>query len=514
QLGDVIESILTLLYSSDYLYWVDVPLLAVALLFYYKKKHTEKNTTLGFLTFGLGTLIILFTAFYPLKETFSDQYKVALTGIVPAHVYDLFQLIYKQAYTKEALASQQMEIKEIKEYFQKNQKLQKTSPYYGKFKGQNLIVIQAESLNNFPIGLKVNGEEITPVLNNLIGQSHYYPNTFLQIGRGNTSDAEFVANNSLYPMSKAGVYKAFPINKYLSLANVLKRAGYSTSASHGNSAEFWNRQLAYPEQGYQAFYHKDHPKIKADEIIGLGISDESIFRQMIDIYTEEKKPFYNFIVSLTNHRPFELPNEYQYLNLPKEFKKTNTGNYLQGVKYFDKSLGTFIEKLKKEHLWDNTIFVVYGDHYGPLPKDKTEIKSLLNVDFNQKEQFKIPLIIHHPKQTKGEVNEIVASQMDIYPTLTSLLGINQELIQFGKPLDTKHEGFVGFAFETTRYSFYSDKYDYIASHDGVFSSGKCIDSKSQKQTDITACRKNYTKLYKDIDLSTSLLENNFINIIQ
>ncbi|WLR55521.1 sulfatase-like hydrolase/transferase [Mesobacillus subterraneus] len=106
--------------------------------------------------------------------------------------------------------------------------------------------------------------------------------------------------------------------------------------------------------------------------------------------------FYNFIVTLTNHRPFGLPEEYQYLDLPERFDDTATGHYLQSVYYFDQALGKFIEDLKAEGIREDRIFVVYGDHYGPIPKDKKEIQKLLDVTFNEKERFRVPLIIHPP----------------------------------------------------------------------------------------------------------------------
>jgi lipoteichoic acid synthase len=187
-------------------------------------------------------------------------------------------------------------------------------------------MVQAESLNTFPIGLEIGGQELTPNINKLISVSHYYPNTYLQIGRGNTSDAEFVANNSLYPIAPKGIYKDYSQNDFLSLANVLKNNRYHTSAAHGNSAEFWNRNEAYKKQGYDEFYHSENPSIKKDDMIGMGISDASMFSQMIDVYKKTEKPFYNFIVTLSVHKPFELPDPYKFLDLPEKFDGTSTGN--------------------------------------------------------------------------------------------------------------------------------------------------------------------------------------------
>lgn len=510
QLGDVKDSIASLVYVSDIWYWIDIPAALLALYVFSRKERNLRSPFIGSAMFAAGAAFILFAAFYPLKDTFSDQYKVSLTGILPAHLYDLSRTYHNHAAAKEITAEEKTELEILKNYFKGKQELLKSSPYYGKFKGKNIIVVQAESLNDFPIGLKVNGEEITPHLNELISISHYYPNIYLQIGRGNTSDAEFAANNSLYPIADMGVYKTYPKNNFISLPQVLKKEGYATSAAHGNSPEFWNRRLAYPSQGFNNFYSTEHLKISEDEVIGMGVSDRSMFKQMIDIYKEEEKPFYSFIVSLTNHRPFDLPGKYQSLDLPAEFSDTLTGNYLQATHYFDQSIGYFIEKLKEEQIWDDTIFVVYGDHYGPIPKDKDEIDQLLGVNFNQKEQFNVPMIIHHPGQTTAVKNEVIGSQLDIFPTLASLIGTEKPLAYLGASLDIKKEGFAGFAYETTPYSYYSGPYDYAASHNGVFEDGICTDTKTGEKVSVNACKKTYEQLVKDVQLSEFLLKNNLI----
>ncbi|WP_059171901.1 LTA synthase family protein [Bacillus sp. FJAT-27445] len=512
QLKDIKSSIISLINWWDFLYWVDLPVAAVVFFFFAKKISPGqwKKTGLSFLSAGMA--LILAISLLAFKFTYSDQYKISLAGIIPAHVYDLGWNVYKKAYFKQALL-QKKSIEEIRYTFKNRQEIQKTSPYFGKFKGKNIIMIQAESLNTFPIGLRVGGEEVTPNLNNLIKESHYYPNTYLQIGRGNTSDAEFVANNSLYPMGYIGAYKGYPNNQYLSLPDVLNHNGYSTSVTHGNTPEFWNRQTAYKSQGYGEFYYRGHPAIQEDEIIGLGISDKSIFHQMARMYKKENKPFFNFIVSLTSHRPFILDEKYHYLDLPSRLDGKATGNYLQSIRYFDEALGEFIAELKAENIWEDSIFVVYGDHYGPLPADEEEIRNLLGVNFDLKTMFNIPLIIHHPGQTESVVNEGTGSQMDIYPTLTALLGIDDQLVQLGTTLDANHKRITGFAFETTRYSFFSDDYDYLASHEGVFEKGICIDNRTRKKTDVQLCREGYDSIYKDIRISTLLLENDYIGRI-
>ncbi|MFP3338857.1 LTA synthase family protein, partial [Micrococcus sp. SIMBA_131] len=125
---------------------------------------------------------------------------------------------------------------------------------FGMGENKNLVIVQGESLNDFVIGLKVNGEEITPNLNELIQKSHYFTNIYTQIGKGNTSDAEFIVNNSLFPAEKESGYSAYENAAFQSLPILLNEEAYRTSVAHGNDPDFWNRKAAYPAQGFDEFY--------------------------------------------------------------------------------------------------------------------------------------------------------------------------------------------------------------------------------------------------------------------
>jgi phosphoglycerol transferase MdoB-like AlkP superfamily enzyme len=507
QVFEIFDSIASLTRTKDILYILDIILVLILYKYlnFIELPRLKKHSVV--LLIPLLAILITNTLFI-LKSNYSTQYRVALTGVVSTHIYDVHEYVLKKLESKKYANQKIKELEIHKKFFKEQQTKQTQVAHFGNFKDANLIMIQAESFNNFLVNLKINNQEITPNLNNLIRESNYYNNIFLQIGRGNTSDAEFVANNSLIPVAPSGIYKTYPKNNYLSLANVLKKNGYITSATHGNSPSFWNRQEAYITQGFETFYHIDHKRITKDEIIGMGISDKSIFEQMSKIYKGYNSPFYSFIVTLTHHRPFDLPKKYQKLKLPNEFKGTVTGNYLQSAFYFDSALGDFINILKEEGIWDNSIFVIYGDHYGPVPSDAPEIKKLINITFDQKEMFRVPLVIHHPNQKNGKVISKLGSQLDIYPTLTSLLGIDSPLLQLGESLDTEGEGFVGFQYETTKKSFYTDKYDYVASHDGIFENGVCSHNKTKKIVNNSYCLKGYKRIVKYVEISDFILSNN------
>ena len=98
--------------------------------------------------------------------------------------------------------------------------------------------------------------EITPNLNRLIEKSIYFNNYYCETGLGGTSDAEFLANTSLYPIKAGSVYMKYPGNDYCSLPKIMKNLGYSTIAMHAYKPGFWNRSVMYPNLGFDEFYNK------------------------------------------------------------------------------------------------------------------------------------------------------------------------------------------------------------------------------------------------------------------
>ncbi|WP_257350237.1 LTA synthase family protein [Pseudalkalibacillus decolorationis] len=519
QAAEVGNSIVTLIQSQDIIYFMDLILLIILLsiLLLTNKEPKRKSIKLATAAFCTGILGISSLTIFTIEAQYSNQYKVAKAGMLPAHIFNATKTLDENRVAPVLSKDTSIkELDEIKTYFNEKQKSQLRSPYYGIAKGKNLIIVQAESLNDFVINKKIAGQEITPNLNKLIKNSFYYNNIYTQIGKGNTSDAEFVVNNSLFPPKDTSGYKGYVDGVFQSLPQILDTAGYYVTASHGNRPEFWNRKAAYPAQGFEEFYSTNHPDIDASHKLGMGISDQSIFSQMTDIYKKqsERGNFFGFIITLSQHRPFELPDEYQYLDLPNKFNDTAVGDYLQSSKYADDALGDFIKKLKESGLWEETVFVYYGDHYGLLPDKSKQLKNLLGVKFDRKEMFNIPLIIHYPGQEVGETKDIIGGMVDIAPTVISLLGIKQDLYQVGVDLNSKEQGFVGFRHGFPTYSYFSDNYDFTMSPTGEFEQGSCIKVSSGKEVDVQNCREGYERIKKGIKMSDRLLENDLIKILR
>lgn len=134
-----------------------------------------------------------------MKKSYDREALVKTLGSYNYHIYDI--IFNSKMFVQRALADS-ADIKEVKNYLKsRNNHENSHSPLSGSGKGKNIIVISLESTQQFVINRKINGEEITPFLNSLIKDSLYFPNVYHQTAQGKTSDAEFMIDNGLYPLS-------------------------------------------------------------------------------------------------------------------------------------------------------------------------------------------------------------------------------------------------------------------------------------------------------------------------
>ena len=276
--GSVYSSVLNLINFSDLLFIADF--LFYIPMFKMKKEakcRIENKTISIIISFVLLITGYLFSYYgvYLLDKkqpkiltTFYDKsYVVHHIGLINYHAIDAFKFIKEEVSMSKSLKDD--EINKIKDWFKQSKlSIPNDNSYFGVGKGMNLIMVQVEALQEFVIGRKINDMEITPNLNKLIQKSIYFENFYCETGAGGTSDAEFLANTSLYPIRTGAVYMKYPGNYYYSLANVLKERGYSTFAMHAYKPGFWNRSVMYPNLGFNEYLNRNH--YEHDEIkVGL-----------------------------------------------------------------------------------------------------------------------------------------------------------------------------------------------------------------------------------------------------
>lgn len=351
----------------------------------------------------------------------------------------------------------------FKEHFEVK-KEKKENKYSNIFEGKNVIVIHAESMQNYLLDTSFNGEYVTPNLRKLVSEGLYFSNFYAEESVGTSSDSEFTYSTSLMPASSGSVFVNYFDRNYVTIQKLLKEQGYYVFSMHANNCSYWNRNVAHQSLGYDRFYcYKDAYTI--DEKIGLGLSDKSFFRQSSDIIegiSHEHDKFYGTMIMLSNHTPFnddgkaysdfdvtmkyteEDPETGEVIEKVAPYMEgTKLGYYFKSAHYADEALGEFIATLDSKGLLENTVLVIYGDHdakvrkgdytrfynYDPVTDDliSKDDPAYVDVDYYQYELNRsVPLIIW-TKDHKYQ-KEITTSMgmIDVFPTLANMFGVYNE----------------------------------------------------------------------------------------
>ncbi|PWK13488.1 LTA synthase family protein [Tumebacillus permanentifrigoris] len=458
--GSVQDSIAVLLEPSDVLMYLD--LIVVAMLALIRKNPMLKTEQFSRKALAGVLVLSLFVSVYNISakraQDVLDPSKFAKdVGLLNAEAFQAIQESRTKEYdtgpiTQEAVNA----IKGIVDPAE--------ATNFGVAQGKNLIVIQLESFQNFVIGRKVDGQEITPNLNKLLGESQYFDHFNTMIGQGNTSDAEFITNTSLYPLESGAMSTIYKDKDFPSLPKLLSAAGYDTFTMHVNDVSFYNRNRMYPNMGYDQYYDKKY--FGEEDVISMGASDNVLYRKSIALLQERQQrgqPFYANYVTLSSHHPFKIPAGADGLTLSAEYagKDSMLGDYLRAVHYTDAALGTFFDELKAKGLWDNTVIALYGDHFAfhadsVSGTDSILLNGLLGRIYDMTDMLNVPLIVRVPGMP-GQVRHGVGGQIDTLPTLSNLLGISLgDQIHFGQDLLNQPDNLLGELFYLPTGSFVSD----------------------------------------------------------
>ena len=520
QLKSVGASVANLIQLKDIVFCIDLIILIPVLIYTLIKKGMPSSYSrrtgiiAGIMVFILGYFAVSSSIDVKLKSWGKDFLRINwwnacvynATGLLGFHGYDAYRYVNEYLFKNNKVSPGQIE--QAGRWFSEHGKsIAEETPFYGLAKGKNVMVIQGEALQSFVIGKSINGKEVTPNINQLIKDSMYFNNFYHQTAQGTTSDAELLTQCSLYPLSTGSVYIRNAGNKYDSLPKSLRENGYETAAFHANEPSFWNRYSMYKNIGFERFFSKNDYKL--DENIGLGLNDQSFFFQSIAKIKEMKQPFYSFLITLTSHYPYNYTGNFKELKLGN-LEGTDFGGYIHSIHYVDDAVGKMIETMKKEGLWDKTVFIMYGDHDTKLP-DKGELAAFIGSKPStvQLEQIKqqVPLIIHLPKGEKAGLYSQAAGQLDLAPTILHLLGIRSEnsymmgsnILDDNRKLTVFRNG-----------SFTNGYIFFIPSKDQIFKHGKCYNLLSGKQVSTEKYEGEYQQAMQQLHISDNLIYGDLI----
>lgn len=472
------ESAIKLFRPYDILYWLDFILLVFALAT--KRIKMDETPVRARMAFAFSTLaVMIFSGNLFLAEsdrpelltrTFSRDYLVKYLGINAFTAYDGVQT-YKTTQVRAQASATDMD--EVAEYV-KGHYAKPNDQYFGLAKGRNVIYIHLESTQQFLIDYKLKDEngvehEVMPFINSLYhsNSTFSFSNFFHQVKAGKTSDSETLFENSLFGLNQGALFTQLGgKNTFEAAPNILKQTqGYTSAVFHGNSGTFWNRNETYKHLGYDYFFDASYYNVTEDNSFQYGLNDKPFFQQSVKYLEHLQQPFYTKFIAVSNHYPYsQLSGDETGFPLAQT-KDETINSYFSTANYMDTAVHEFFDYLKQSGLYDNSIIILYGDHYGISNARNKELAQLLGKDrdnwsnFDNAQVQRVPYMIHIPGMNKGKIIDTYGGQVDALPTLLHLLGVDtQNYIQLGQDLfSPDHKQLVAFRdgdFVTPNYTYY------------------------------------------------------------
>jgi len=280
---------------------------------------------------------------------------------------------------------------------------------------KNLVIILEESLGAEFVG-SMGGPPLTPYLDQLRDQGIWFENLYAT-GTRSVRGLEAVITGFTPTPARSVVKLGKSQRGFFTLAELLKEHGYDTSFIYGGEAHFDNMRRFFANNGFDTIVDRqniDHPAFAGS----WGASDEDVFRVAHEIFSQpHDKPFFSLVFSVSNHSPYEFPDGRIELY---DAEKATVNN---AVKYADWSLGHFFENAKQSPYWENTIFLVVADHNSRV----------YGAELVPIEHFHIPGVILGGG-IQPDTYTPIASQIDLAPTLLSMMGVSSDNPMIGHDL--------------------------------------------------------------------------------
>ncbi len=553
QVGEVTDSLFNELRVVDFIY------ILFPILFYYihhvlsKKNYytyiakIEKGKKMCVSTILVGVILLACTLvtltgtdYSRLVKQWNRESIVERFGIIMYQGNDIVQSLYPKI---NSLFGYDEALRKFKDFYEEKEKEEKKdNEYTNLLEGMNIIFVHMESMQDFLMDLEFNGQAVTPTVRKIASEGMYFSHFYPQISVGTSSDTEFTLNTSLMPANSGTVFVSYYNRTYISIPKLLKEKGYYTFSMHGNKADMWNRSKMHPQLGYDDMFFQTSFNVTKENTVGLGINDYAFFEQAMPILRKienENKNYMGTIITLSNHSPFNDVEKYGDYDLSytrtttdeetgevKEevddyLNDTKMGNYIKSAHYADLALGTFIDYINNDELFNNTVFVFYGDHEAKLARSEFNYlynydpatgilkeegdDGYYNYDYYAHELNKnTPLIIWTKNQKIAKkINKEVTYNMgmyDILPTIGNMMGFSSKYALGHDIFDIKENNIVIFP----NGNFLTDKV-YYNNSTGLYLP---LQNNMELESDYIETNRAYTEKY--LDISNSIIVHNLI----
>lgn len=384
-------------------------------------------------------------------------------------------------------------------YISRNQTIE--NDYTGYFEGKNLIMIMLESVNEIAIN-----KEYFPTLYKIYSEGWSWENNYSPRNTCPTGNNEFSALTSLYSINNTCVARDYKNNTYFeSMFNLFKNKGYDVSSYHDYTEQYYERSTLHKNLG-STYYGAKDLEIETSPIYGKWPSDIDLIEKSYPIFSSNKK-YFAFLTTVTSHAPYNRSSEYgdKYLDKFKDLDiPTDMKRYLSKLTEVNKALEALMKKLKQNNQLNNTVIVLFGDHY-PYAIDTKTIGEMLDYDVDSVDIDKTPFVIYNSKITP-EVHEEYTSYINILPTIANLFGLDYDArLYMGEDLfNDDYQSIVIFPNgswknEIAYYNANNNKITYLGENkytdDEIIKINRIVTSRLQMST--TSIKKNYFNYLKE-----------------
>ena len=297
--------------------------------------------------------------------------------------------------------------------------------YSGMFAGKNLIVIMMESVNEIFIN-----PELYPNFYKMYSEGISFSNNYSPRNSCATGNNEFSAMTGLYSIQNNCTANVYRNNTYsTAIFNLFNNAGYRTSSMHDYTEAYYYRGTIHTNMGSGAYYGVQDLGIPYYNEYKNWASDEDFMNVAMDITLSEDsdEPFMLWLTTVSSHQPYNQSSVEgdKYLSITEGTDyPLDLRRYMSKLKTLDNALGILLEKLEAAGELDDTVIVMFGDHY-PYGLKDTTINQVLDYDLDDYERERTPLVIYNSEIT-AEVVDKYTSYVNLTPTIANLFGIDYD----------------------------------------------------------------------------------------
>ena len=373
--------------------------------------------SLGFLITDIKALI------WPVEitETYVEEKKEQ--KVDDEHKRDIDDTAWNMVSEEETNSTYQ----KLNNYF-KNRTVTAKNEYTGLFEGKNLIIIMMESTNDIFIN-----EKYFPNFYKMVKEGWYWENNYSPRNSCATMNNEFSGMTGLYTISNTCTASKYRGNKYYeSIFNLFNRTdNYVTFSAHDYTAAYYPRKSIHSNMGSNDYYSVERLGIRYSSAYINWANDDDFLKKVLSIIdnkTSKGEHFMTWLTTVSAHQPYTVSSIQgdKYLGMTKGTGyPSDIRRYMSKLKIQDQGLGILLEGLNKRGILDDTVIVLYGDHY-PYGISKSHINKVLDYNTsNSMNAERVPFVIYNSTIEPKTFSDYT-SYINIVPTLANLFNLDYD----------------------------------------------------------------------------------------